>query len=270
MRIMRGAAAAVLIMFMAVPLPASAESEFREAFTDAVMVNDRREMSVLVKANLDEVPAVIEEILGELPEAPKEERVGLLYMAEAMAVMYKDFTGDVEILREVKAKSFEERVSEPVRSVLEGGVHIIDMPSGDGPLDNKFVPDNVVIKKGDTVRWTNTDEIIHVFASMPFIGRSGLYAGNVEPGDNWEYTFTEAGEYFYICFIHRGMIGKITVVDDESEAELNEEVGEVETDAPVETGAETEVETNAEIDAPAETDVEPETEIDADAEESAL
>ena len=59
----------------------------------------------------------------------------------------------------------------------------------------------------------NEDEVAHLFASFSIIGKGGLFTPNIDPGASWEYTFTEPGEYYYVCFIHKGMVGKIRVTE---------------------------------------------------------
>jgi len=77
----------------------------------------------------------------------------------------------------------------------------------------KLNPQELTIKVGDTVKWTNTDERKHNLASIP-----GSGAGDeleifsvMEPGAVYSHTFKTPGEYPYFCFIHNQMTGKITV-----------------------------------------------------------
>ena len=69
------------------------------------------------------------------------------------------------------------------------------------------------IKKGEVVRWVNNDNVAHLLASMHVIGEQGIFSPRVAPGNSWEYRFDKAGEYYYICFIHKVMYGKVTVVE---------------------------------------------------------
>lgn len=43
---------------------------------------------------------------------------------------------------------------------------------------------------------------------MPVIGTGGIKATRIDPGQSFEFKFDKAGEYFYICYIHKGMVGK--------------------------------------------------------------
>jgi len=77
----------------------------------------------------------------------------------------------------------------------------------------KLNPQELTIKVGDTVKWTNTDERKHNLASIPGSGAGDeleIFAV-MEPGDVYSHTFKVPGEYPYFCFIHNQMTGKITV-----------------------------------------------------------
>lgn len=191
----------------------SQETEIMKEFLKAFDLNDRDRMTAIVEEKQEEVPAEIKNLMGQamLPETTKEERGSKLYVAEIMAKIYKEVSGDFEPLRDVKKIFFEVRLSPPVVSTSADGVHIINMPSVTEEVKNTFIPENIIIKKGETVRWTNNDKSEHVFASMSFIGNGGIFSPRIKPGGSWEYKFENTGEYFYICFIHRGMMGKIAV-----------------------------------------------------------
>jgi len=77
----------------------------------------------------------------------------------------------------------------------------------------KLNPQDLTIKVGDTVKWTNTDERKHNLASIPGSGPGDELEifSVMEPGAVYSHTFKIAGEYPYFCFIHNQMTGKITV-----------------------------------------------------------
>jgi plastocyanin len=55
------------------------------------------------------------------------------------------------------------------------------------------------VKVGDTVTWTNNDEgMIHTVTAADGSFDSGFLA----TGDTWSYTFTEPGEFEYLCTPH--------------------------------------------------------------------
>lgn len=86
----------------------------------------------------------------------------------------------------------------------------VKMGSDSGML--KFDPAIVTIKAGDTVKWANNKMSPHnvVFESAADKSHKNLV---FSPGDGYESTFDEAGEYSYYCEPHRGagMMGKVIV-----------------------------------------------------------
>ncbi|MCL5070847.1 MAG: cupredoxin family copper-binding protein [Actinobacteria bacterium] len=72
---------------------------------------------------------------------------------------------------------------------------------------NAFNPDNLSIKVGDTVTWTNNDSYAHTVKAVNNEFDSGSMAG----GAKFNFTFTKEGTYEYICAIHTFMKGSVTV-----------------------------------------------------------
>ncbi|MBE9531810.1 MAG: hypothetical protein IME98_03285 [Proteobacteria bacterium] len=192
----------------------AAEKSITESYIEAFETNNQTMTYKIVEDNVEKIPAELKTLIYSTmaPNVEAEKKEATLYIAEQMAITYKDVTGDFEPLREIKKEQFESKLSVQVISVAnKDGVHIIETPKEKDGHYNFFTPDNMVIKKGDTVRWYNTDKIAHLFASFSIIGKGGLFTPNIDPGATWDYTFEEAGEYYYLCFIHKGMLGKITV-----------------------------------------------------------
>ncbi len=74
-------------------------------------------------------------------------------------------------------------------------------------IDNfTFGPQKLTVKVGDTVTWTNEDDIPHTIVS---IGRYRSAA--LDTGDKFSFTFTKAGTFEYFCGLHPQMQGTITV-----------------------------------------------------------
>ena len=86
----------------------------------------------------------------------------------------------------------------------------VKMGTDNGML--KFDPPTVTIKEGDTVKWENNKMSPHnvVFENATDKSHKNLV---FSPGDGYESTFNEAGEYSYYCEPHRGagMVGKVVV-----------------------------------------------------------
>ena len=76
--------------------------------------------------------------------------------------------------------------------------------------DIKFVPENVTVKVGTTVKWTNSDEVPHTVTKEEGPGAE-FDSGNVAAGEEFEHTFDAAGEVKYVCEIHPGQEGTVTV-----------------------------------------------------------
>lgn len=78
-----------------------------------------------------------------------------------------------------------------------------------------FVPAQLPIKVGDTVRWTQKDAVTHTTTSGPNGVADGLWdSGNMTLAANstFSFEFTEAGTYPYFCRPHKSfMRGAITV-----------------------------------------------------------
>lgn len=74
--------------------------------------------------------------------------------------------------------------------------------------DNFFNPKTVAVNVGDTIVWTNAGRIAHDVTAS-----NGAFASprNLAPGATFSYTATAAGTIPYICTIHVGQEGMITV-----------------------------------------------------------
>jgi plastocyanin len=74
-------------------------------------------------------------------------------------------------------------------------------------IDNfTFVPRQLTLKVGDSVTWTNHDDIPHTVVS------AGRFRSKTLDTDNsFAFTFTAAGDYTYFCSLHPHMTGVIKV-----------------------------------------------------------
>jgi plastocyanin len=69
-----------------------------------------------------------------------------------------------------------------------------------------FTPPELKLKVGDTVTWTNHDDIPHTVVS------AGKFRSKTMDTDNtFAFTFTAAGDYKYFCSLHPHMTGTIKV-----------------------------------------------------------
>ena len=74
-------------------------------------------------------------------------------------------------------------------------------------IDNfTFTPAQLTVKVGDTVTWTNHDDIPHTVVS------AGKFRSKPMDTENtFTFTFTSAGDYKYFCSLHPHMSGMIKV-----------------------------------------------------------
>lgn len=187
-------------------------SEITKRFIEALDSRNAIEISSIVQKNMDKIPGEIKALLSEAldPKIPIADRDSIFYVAESMANEYKNQSGEIGLLKEVKKKRFESKLSPPVRSRPVDGVYNVEAFS---PEKEKYLfnPDNIIIRRGETIRWINRDPTAHQLAAIPVIGLGGISSPKIEAGQGWEKKFETPGEYYYFCFIHKIMYGKVTV-----------------------------------------------------------
>jgi amicyanin len=74
-------------------------------------------------------------------------------------------------------------------------------------IDNfTFGPQKLTVKVGDTVTWTNEDDIPHTVVSTGHFRSKAL-----DTEDKYSFTFTAPGTFEYFCGLHPHMQGSIVV-----------------------------------------------------------
>lgn len=86
----------------------------------------------------------------------------------------------------------------------EAGAEKVDIPS------ISFDPENLTVKAGTTVTWTNSDDLPHTVTKTGGPGPE-FDSGNLDNGDEFEQTFDAKGTIDYVCTIHPGQEGTVTV-----------------------------------------------------------
>ena len=82
-------------------------------------------------------------------------------------------------------------------------------PSTAVTIDNfTFNPQNLTVKAGTTVTWTNKDDIPHGIAAVK---NAFTRSKALDTDDSYSFTFTTPGTYAYFCYIHPHMTGTIVV-----------------------------------------------------------
>ena len=76
--------------------------------------------------------------------------------------------------------------------------------------DIQYVPKDVKVKAGGTVRWTNTDSTTHTVTKQGGPGPK-FDSGNIEVGGVFEQKFNRSGKVDYFCMIHPNQTGTVTV-----------------------------------------------------------
>ena len=77
-----------------------------------------------------------------------------------------------------------------------------------GMKDIKFVPESVSAKVGQKIVWTNNEAIPH---NVTATDGADFASDTMRKDDTFQYTPTRAGTIKYVCTIHAGQNGEITV-----------------------------------------------------------
>jgi plastocyanin len=76
----------------------------------------------------------------------------------------------------------------------------------------QFSPKTLSVAKGTTVTWTNDDSVNHDVTKTGGPGpKFSSGSGNMAQGDTFKQKLTTPGTIDYVCTVHPGMAGKITV-----------------------------------------------------------
>jgi len=78
--------------------------------------------------------------------------------------------------------------------------------------DFAFDPQNLTIRKGDAINWTNNDQVIHTLWFTRITDQSTYELSMpILPSDSWAHTFNETGVLRYYSFEHLWVTGFITM-----------------------------------------------------------
>jgi len=96
--------------------------------------------------------------------------------------------------------------------------HIVETAMGSGAPGCEtsnacYLPQDITINTGDTVKWDNVDTAAHtVTGGSPADGPSGVFDSSLlMAGLDYSFTFDDAGNYDYFCMVHPWMVGSVTV-----------------------------------------------------------
>ena len=73
----------------------------------------------------------------------------------------------------------------------------------------RFTPGTITVRRGGTVTWSNSSEIVHTVTG------AGFDSGDIGAGKTFSRQFDRAGTYDYHCAPHKaaGMVGRVVVTD---------------------------------------------------------
>jgi plastocyanin len=163
-------------------------------------------------------------------EAPLDLDPGAEYRQVVDAVMRNAiarsrYVGQYE--RGAQTTTESDETTEDGEDSAEGSGETVDVAVGPEGQTLKFVPEEVEISVGDTVRWTAESEGHNVSFKPEADSKVELpegaepfatYEGNrsfmiMEVGETFEHTFTVPGTYVYVCVPHagQGMVGRVVV-----------------------------------------------------------
>ena len=81
--------------------------------------------------------------------------------------------------------------------------------------DLAYSPITIQVSQGDTVTWTNSEEIMPHDVTSGTLGQAelGQLFGSeiLMPGQSFTATFPEPGEFVYLCKLHPAMTGVVIV-----------------------------------------------------------
>jgi plastocyanin len=78
-------------------------------------------------------------------------------------------------------------------------------------IDYAFEPAEQTITAGDSITWQNDGQEVHNVFALGGAWESPA----LNSGETYTFTFATAGTYTYVCSIHSGMLGTITVIEPE-------------------------------------------------------
>jgi amicyanin len=97
--------------------------------------------------------------------------------------------------------------SAPLIAAVIPPVSAQDAPAAIGIDNFTFNPQQLTVKAGTIVTWTNKDDIPHTVAAVSKQFKSKA----LDTGDAYSFTFTTPGIYDYFCSLHPHMTGTIVV-----------------------------------------------------------
>jgi plastocyanin len=132
----------------------------------------------------------------------------ILSIVRNMAIVF--FT--VLLLLSCTSSSKEETSAKTESSVEDAAPLPAEQPNGSTKIhvveikQMKFQPENIIVRKGDSVQWINRDITNHDVTEQ---STNAWASSPLKTGESWGMVVTESVDYY--CNLHQVMKGKITV-----------------------------------------------------------
>lgn len=75
--------------------------------------------------------------------------------------------------------------------------------------DFAFVPQHIVVQKGEMIKWTNLDSVVHTSTSNTLVWDSG----DINQNEFYKRKFNKTGFFPYYCKYHTTMTGTVRVTE---------------------------------------------------------
>jgi predicted secreted protein with PEFG-CTERM motif len=88
-----------------------------------------------------------------------------------------------------------------------------------------FTPSILSISPGDTIMWTNNDNVDHVVVNgLPYSTQLGstFDSDTISPGKTYSFTFYNTGTYKYSDKVDKWMVGEVIVVSTQPSSSVPE------------------------------------------------
>ena len=136
----------------------------------------------------------------------------------ADAAAAKAAAADAAAAKAADAASAEAEAEAAAMAAAGPETHIVETAMGSGAPGCEtsnacYLPEDITINAGDTVKWDNVDTAAHtVTGGSPADGPSGAFDSSLlMAGMPYSFTFDDAGYYDYFCMVHPWMVGSVTV-----------------------------------------------------------
>lgn len=74
-----------------------------------------------------------------------------------------------------------------------------------------FSPASLTVKKGTTVKWTNSDDTAHTVIESD--NKTGPSSSLLGKNQSYSFTYNQVGTFAYKCSVHPYMTGSVTVTE---------------------------------------------------------